>query len=303
MTISNAPQSGEQPPAGSTPTDDVRARKREAIGLAPQRPTARPVVQRPPEARTTFSSWWLVFFLLVLIGSVGLIMFGQYVQQRGDLAATSPLGALANWTTSFSNSNDTLPEYALTAPGYTLWMNDDFTGGSVYLADHEVDGVMAATLLPEAGIYRMQAWPAHIGWSLFQSQDLPANRLETSATIDPATPDSAVGLLGRFVDERNFYLFTVNGAGEIAAYVWIDGQRYVLQPPAASPLVHAAGEANKLSLEDSGGQLRFYVNQALMGRVTPELPAKRAGIAATATGEKPATVDFDWVSIYEMDDQ
>ena len=297
MTISNAPESGEQPTAGSTPTDDVRARKREAIGLAPQLPTARSVVQRPPEARTTFSNWWLVFFLMLLIVSIALIMLGQILERGGSIP--SPLAALRNWTTLGAAGN-TLPEYALTAPGYTLWMNDDFTAGSVYLEDHQVDGVMSATLLPDAGIYRLQAWPDHIGWSLFQSQDLLENRLETSATIDPATPDSAVGLLGRFVDERNFYLFTVNGMGEIAAYVWIEGQRYVLQAPAASPLVHPAGEANKLSLEDSDGQLRFYVNQALMGRVIPELPAKRAGIAATATGEKPATVDFDWLSIYEM---
>jgi hypothetical protein len=81
MAISNAPQSGEQPPAGATPPNDTRARKRQAIGLEAQRPTARPTVQRPPEARTTISSWWLVVFLLLLIGSVGLILTGQFMQQ------------------------------------------------------------------------------------------------------------------------------------------------------------------------------------------------------------------------------
>jgi hypothetical protein len=179
-------------------------------------------------------------------------------------------------------------------------MNDDFAGGSVYLQDEVMPGVMAATVLQDEGVYRMQAWPEHIGWTLYQSQDLPSNRIETSAVIDPATPDATAGVIGRFVDEQNFYLFTVNGAGELAGYVWIDGQRTVLQPPATSPFVYPAGKANRLSLEDDGEQLRFFVNQALMGRVLPELPAKRAGIAVTATGEKPATVDFDWVSIYEV---
>lgn len=299
MAISNAPQSGEQPVVGKTPTDDVRARKRAAIGLEPQRPTAQPIVQRPPEARTTFSNWWLVAFLLLLVCSIGLILAGQFMQQG---VAASPFAAVNGWFSQSSAAND-LPDYALTAPGYTLWMNDDFTGGSVYLQDHEVPGLMAATVLPDEGIYRMQVWPGHIGWTLFQSQDLTTNRIEAAATIDPATPDATAGLLGRFVDERNFYLFTVNGAGEIAGYVWIDGQRYLLQEPATSPLVFAAGKENRLSLEDDGDQLRFYVNQALMGRITPELPAKRVGIAVTETGAKPAAVDFDWVSIYEMDKQ
>ena len=299
MAISNAPQSGDQPVVGKTPTDDVRARKRAAIGLEPQRPTARPIVQRPPEARTTFSNWWLVVFLLLLVCSIGLILAGQFMQQG---VAASPFAAVSGWFSQGGATND-LPDYALTAPGYTLWMNDDFTGGSIYLQDHEVPGLMAATVLPDEGIYRMQAWPGHIGWTLFQSQDLAANRIEAGATIDPATPDTTVGLLGRFVDERNFYLFTVNGAGEMAGYVWINGQRYLLQAPATSPLVFAAGKENRLSLEDDGDQLRFYVNQALMGRISPELPAKRVGIAVTATGEKPASVDFDWVSIYEMDKQ
>ena len=40
MAISNAPQSGDQPAVGKTPTDDVRARKRAAIGLEPQRPVS-----------------------------------------------------------------------------------------------------------------------------------------------------------------------------------------------------------------------------------------------------------------------
>ena len=65
--------------------------------------------------------------------------------------------------------------------------------------------------------------------------------------------------------------------------------------------VFPAGVENRLSLEDDGNQMRWYVNQAMMGRIRPELPPKRVGIATTATGEKPASVDFDWVSIYEVD--
>ena len=297
MAISNAPQSGDPPAAGKTATDDVRARKREAIGLEPQRPTARPTVQRPPEARTTFSNWWLVVFLLLLVCSIGLILTGQFMQQG---VAASPLAALRGWFAPNSGASS-LPSYALTAPGYTLWMNDDFTDGSTYLQDHEVPGVMAATVLPDEGVYQMQVWPEHIGWTLFQSQDIASNRIETSAIIDQATPDGAVGLIGRFVDERNFYLFTVNGAGEFSGYLWIDGQRTVLQEPATSPFVFPAGVENRLSLEDDGNQMRLFVNQALMGRIRPQLPPKRVGIATTATGEKPASVDFDWVSIYEVD--
>jgi hypothetical protein len=297
MAISNAPQSGDPPAAGKPAADDVRARKREAIGLEPQRPTARPTVQRPPEARTTFSNWWLVVFLLLLVCSIGLILTGQFMQQG---VAASPFAALRGWFAPNSGAS-ALPSYALTAPGYTLWMNDDFTDGSIYLQDHEVTGLMAATVLPDEGVYRMQVWPEHIGWTLFQSQDLASNRIETSAIIDPATPDGAAGLIGRFVDERNFYLFTVNGAGEFAGYLWIDGQRTVLQEPATSPFVFPAGVENRLSLEDDGNQMRWYVNQALMGRIRPELPPKRIGIAVTGAGEKPAAVEFDWVSIYEVD--
>lgn len=293
MAVSNAPQSGDPPAAGQTPTDEVRARKRTAIGLEPQRPTAQPTVQRPPDARMTFSNWWLVFFLLLLVGSIGLILTGQYLQQ----GASAPF---PQWSTWFSPSTVAPPpEHVLTAPGYTLWMHDDFSDGSVYLQETAEPGVMAAAVLPEAGVYRMQAAPGHIGWTLYQTQDLPSNRIETSAVIDPATPTATAGVIGRFVDERNFYLFTVNGAGEFAGYVWIDGQRYVLQPPTTSPLVFAAGVENRLSLEDDGKQLRFFVNQALMGRIRPELPPKRAGIAAIAAAE-PATADFNWVAIYEV---
>ncbi len=148
----------------------------------------------------------------------------------------------------------------------------------------------------------MDVMADQIGWTLFDTSMLPAARLETSAAIAPATPTGAVGLIGRFVDSANFYLFSVDGAGQFSVRMWMDGQSYVLQMPSVMPMIYTAGESNRLALEDNGERLRFYVNQAMLFEVSnPEIEQGRSGISVFSPDGGAASASFDWLAIYAVE--
>ena len=107
----------------------------------------------------------------------------------------------------------------------------------------------------------------------------------------------AAGVIARFGGSGNFYLLSVDGSGASSVQLWLGGTPYTVQSSAAPAF--AAGQANRLAVEDDGVRLRFYVNQVLVAEVlNPQLPFGRPGIAAVAAGAQEAVVDYDWIAIY-----
>lgn len=298
MAVYNAQQTGnaQQENSDYVTDQDAQARKRTAIGLSPHRATAPNAVQRPPDATSRFPQWLLLTCLVLMAAALGLMLTARAMNPE----ALWPWQVAQPTTTTEQIATSTMPEYAAPMPGYTLWMTDDFSQANSNVQQYDVPGQMTATILPEKGIYRLEVAPGQIGWTLFDLDELSNVQFETSAVVDPTTPLGAAAIIGRFVTPGNFYLFRVDGTGAVTIELWKDGQAFTVLPSATFPVVNRAGEANRLTLVDEGNQLRFFVNQALIHSVAdPQLDGNRTGVAALSSGNDFASVDFDWVTIYD----
>jgi hypothetical protein len=287
----------------------ARAQARTAIGLEPERATAPDTYLRPPEEDSRGAQWLLFTCVAVLGLAVLLLVLASLLAPNSTLA--SLFGTRVTVQSGVVPAADSaptagaaagaivapaLPSYLSELPGLQLWFNDDFAAPSAVTAAAPSDSQVAASLL-ERGVYRLQVPPNQLGWTLFDLAQTTAYHLETSATLDAATPGGAAGVIARFGGPGNFYLLTVDGAGVPAVQLWRDGAPYPVQTGAA--LSGGAGQANRLAVADDGAQLRFYVNQILVAEVVdPPLPLGRPGLAVVAAGEQAAAVDFDWIAIY-----
>jgi len=232
--------------------------------------------------------------------AVLFLLLGRIVNPNATLAelfgipnTTEPQTVVVN-----PNLRSTAAAYLAQLPGFRLWLTDDFAAPSQIAPAQAVPGQVNAAVITDIGVYRMQVEPNQIGWTLFDLADITSYHLETSATVSAETSSGAAGLIARFGGPGNFYLLTVSGAGTPSVQLWRDGQQAILQSSPA--VVNPAGQANRLAVEDDGSRIRFYVNQALLSEIVdPQLAPGRPGIATVAPGADAATVDFDWIAIYQ----
>ncbi|MFN8466466.1 MAG: hypothetical protein U0X20_12995 [Caldilineaceae bacterium] len=281
---------------------DASARKRAEIGLAPERETAPEAVMRPPDESSRTPHWLLVVCVGLLGVAVLLLLLGRIVNPNATLAELFGFPASIQTgqtiTVNTSSLKSTAAAYLAQLPGFRLWLTDDFAAPSKFVPAQAVPGQVNAAVMTDIGVYRMQVEPYQMGWTLFDLADLTSYHLETSANVSAETPGGAAGLIARFGGPGNFYLLTVDGAGTPTVQLWSEGQAVTLQ--AEQAVVKPAGQANRLAVEDDGARIRFYVNQALVSEIVdPQLPPGRPGLAAAAPSEEPATVDFDWIAIYQ----
>lgn len=294
MTASSSPPSPEPGPASATYAMDAetQARKRAEIGLAPHRPTAPTTVQRPPSATPSWVRWLAVAAMSLLLLVV--------VAMVGARSSTLPWAAASQPVTP-------QPAFAHTPPaGFTPWLADDFTGPSPYVAEFAQPPELTASVVPAEGVYRMQVGPGQIGWSLFDTSTLTGYYLETEAQVAEGSPEAAAGIVARFADSDNFYLFAVDGQGQFFVALVRDGESSLVQTPVHLPFIHPAGQGNTLAVEDTAAGLEFSVYQVGAGGrekinvhdiPAPELTGGQTGIAALNDGAEPATIDFEWIAI------
>lgn len=283
-------------PRNSQLTDAERqAQARLDAGLGPPRDTAPATILRPPDAGSRSAQWLLVTCVGVLGFAVVLLLLASIFSPSSTLASLfgTRLRVQTAITPPAVTAATASPDDLAALPGYQLWLRDDFTTPSQLTAS----GGQAGVTLVDRGVYRMQVTPRQVSWTLFNLAQTTSYRLETSATVDGASPEGAAGVIARFGGPGDFYLLTVDGAGAVNVQLWQQGIAYPV--PVASTVAGAAGEANRLAVADDGSKLRFYVNQMMVAEVLePQLPAGRPGLAAVAVGEQGAAVDFDWVAIY-----
>jgi hypothetical protein len=274
------PQPDVSAPVRSGPTGDkASAHKRLSIGLSARRPTAPASVLRPPNARVSLSTWWPVVCLVLLLLAVTTLVGASLLQP--DLTLGEVIGRPGQ------------------AVGRGALFADSFDQDRGLWPPLVEPGVAATQVLPAEGSYRLDVWPGFLAWSRFAVEDKPTVALAAVATIDAQTPDAAVALIGRFSDERNFYLLTLDGEGRFGAVRYVQGQASVLRAPTQLPKLSKAGQPNRLVLEDAGGLLRFSANDILLDEIGVEpVQAGPIGAGALATGSEFGAVSFDSLRVY-----
>jgi hypothetical protein len=294
MTMKSESSRTPDPAANAAQPEDLdeRARKRMEVGLSPRRPTAKAAVLRPPDVQTLPLP--PAVLALILIGVVLVTLL---------LVAGNLTGRLPTWLPSWTGLAASNPEPTLlAAPNqeYSLRLADDFSQPDSTLRQGTLDGEWTLELLPEQSVYRIEVMPNHLAWSLVGVGNLADYRLQTSVVVDATTPGGFAGLIARFQDDRNFYLFAVDGAGRYQIQQQTGDATVTIQPWSQAPFLNQAGSANVLTIQDDGSLLQFYGNGMLLAEVTADAATGGyVGVAAGAVGEESADVRFDWFQLYE----
>jgi hypothetical protein len=259
--------------------EDERARKRQAIGLSARRPTARETIQLPPEQQSAGPSTWTAVLLLVAMSlATGWMVY--------DAVSSTP---------STVAGEQQAPQ---------LLVDDDFSTPQLALASSQTEGAGWTGFHGDTYQIRVER-PGHLTWSTLGLLDLSTYRLETALTLSSPTSDTPSGGYGgmvvRYANPSNFYLFTTNGRGAYQIQLQKDEQWRILQPWMPSAALRSGGEVNVLAVEDDGAEIRFYANNQLLFSVgDPRLPGGDVGFAGGTQSQGSVLAIFDWVKLYTM---
>ncbi|WP_322495266.1 zinc ribbon domain-containing protein, partial [Chloroflexus sp.] len=122
--------------------------------------------------------------------------------------------------------------------------------------------------------------------------------IETSYSIPRNSPGGAAGLIFRYQDEDNFYLFSVSNDGYYALELLEDNQWVTIidwtQHEAINP------ENNRMRVELRGDEITLYVNDRRLEQTRdPTFTRGEVGLAVTSFDESGIIVRFDEITIRE----
>ncbi len=266
----------EQQQAEDADALNERARKRQAIGLSAGRPTAKAEAYHPPVQAGVSGLSWLAVLLLVALLAVTLWLL---------LRATSPGVAL---TAADGGASSTL-------------LRDDFVQPVLGLAPEVVTADWSMGYVGD--LYQIRiAQPGVLAWTTLGQIDLGAYRYDSSLMLTGSSGDNSAwgyaGLLVRYQNDQNFYLFVVDGRGKYQVQAQEQGNWRTLQPWSDSPLLATVGGENLLGVEDDGQSLGFFVGPELLYSTDDlRLPVGDVGLLAGSRSQGTARALYDWVRI------
>jgi len=285
--------SNTTPAAQFTTDESARARKRVAIGLAPQRPTAKVAPQRPPDEAAGAGRWGPVLLLCAVILATLLLITARLLDSPTDWQPVRQ-----NVLELFSRpwSGITIEELARRTR-----VNEDFSSQTRLLALNEQTDRWWMNVVPAEGVYRMNVWPGQVAWSTLGVRPPAAFRVETALSIAPETADGYGGLLARYQDADNFYAFVIDGQGQFQVQVHQKGSIEILQPWIELDVLHPAGQNNLMVLTDDGAHMQLFLNEVLVFQVLePYLPAGKVGLLGGAAPRSIAEINVDWVKLDDI---
>jgi len=139
-------------------------------------------------------------------------------------------------------------------------------------------------------------------WTTLGQQLPGAYKLEADLRLDPQEQYARGygGLLVRYQNDENFYLFMVDREGRYRIELVEEGAWRTLRPwtPSSS---QSSGRRTILAVVDDGAELHLLVNAVHEDTVSdPRLPAGDAGLAVGAVSPGRARGLFDWIALYEI---
>jgi len=298
-TASSTSDSAVPPHAESVVAQDDGARKRVELGLSPRRPTAKALPQRPPRQNDFPAPPAALPALLsmIVLATVFLVLANMW-----DLFPSwwhAPR-IVADSVRSVTSSVTTPIADPVQIAGYRLLLADDFSKAETSFSVGDQPGQWRIEHQPTNSTYRMEIWPNRIVWSLLGVEDPSAHRVQASAIVATHTPWGYAGVVDRYVDAGNFYLFLVDGEGRFAVQMQKDGELATLQPWTKANFLNLAGSTNTLTVDDDGRTLRFYGNGMLLFEGPAGIDVGGVGLVGGAQDAGAAEIRFDWLQLYDL---
>ncbi len=117
--------------------------------------------------------------------------------------------------------------------------------------------------------------------------------ISLDTTID-GPKESAAGLLFRYQDDKNFYLFTITGDGRYGLDMYKDDNLTTLIDWTESAAIKTVGELNSLRVETIGDKIRLYANDKLLDEISDgTFKRGKTAIALNTFDDPKLTVTFD----------
>jgi hypothetical protein len=127
-----------------------------------------------------------------------------------------------------------------------------------------------------------------------QGEDWTDMVVEVDAYRAAGPTDNQYGVIVRYRDRGNFYLFSVASDGLYAVQMLRNDQWIDLRPWTASQAVHQESGVNLLHVECQGSVMRFFVNDEFLTEVTDAtFPSGSVGLLAGSFAEGGVVVHFD----------
>lgn len=282
-------------PEGSGTDLDPQARKRMEVGLSARRPTANAAPLRPPSTDTSNASRAVLPALLSLILVATLFLVAANMWDwfpswwRAPAIVADPMRAV------------TMPMAdPVSVSGYQLALSDDFSHAETVFAEGVELGKWRIEHQPTNSTYEMDVWPNRVVWSLLDLSGPDPQRMQASVTVATHTPWGYAGLVNRYADDGNFYLFLVDGQGRFTVQMQRDGELTTLKPWTKADFLNSAGSTNAITVDDDGNTQRFYGNNMLLYESPAQLAAGDAGLAGGSNADGVAEISFDWIQLFDV---
>ena len=256
-----------------------------------------PEVSTSSQNRRMLSKRRRVWIALIALLSVLLVFaFSSMNTQRLQTVDSAPpaktggavVGAPPFPTTGGSASQ---AQTAVSVPGGVL-LTEDFTDPArsrLLVADNDT-----ASYAVRDGAYVIALKQPQFMARSSLGGDYDNIAIDADVTFVSGPEESAAGIIFRYQDDDNFYLFRIAEDSTYSLAVYNGGQQHMLLDWTASPAINGAGQPNRLRLEAAGEQIQVSVNGELLGEANDSsLSAGEIGLAVSTFDQGGAVYQFD----------
>lgn len=263
----------------------IKAQKRAALGLEPERATAGRVISRPDQSAPAPLLRWSAVILaaLLLAAAVWFILYTQ-----------------PSWQAGMGQSSVTPPALGGPVVGETQLLRYDFDKPIATMAQHNEPGAWAMGFVE--GRYRIRSVTSNaLVHTTLGLRNPDPYRMESAVTISTETPLGFAGIMVRVQDGHNFYMLQIDGQGQVKVTLVADGKPKTVPGVQPALLANPAGVPNLLGVSDDGETLTFTVNGIAVAHVTEiALPPGDLALVGGSREEPGSEADFDWVAVYQI---
>jgi hypothetical protein len=258
----------------------------------------------PPQGQKSGSNVWKIIGIIAGIGLLACVALGVGVymmvvrpavtvgQNQLGTAGAAISTAVANPTFQAISAFPTsaAEPTAAASGGSAVLYKQTFDSASSDFDESETEN---ASYKFVDGAYTVSAKkPNLIVWQKIKG-DYGNTAISLDTTID-GSDESAAGLLFRYQDDKNFYLFTITGDGRYDLDMYKDDELTTLIDWTESSAINKAGEQNSLRVETIGDKIRLYANDKLLDEISDgTFKRGKAAIAINTFDDPKLTVTFD----------
>jgi hypothetical protein len=274
-----------------------------------------PIYATPAPAAKSGSSVWkilgiivgIVVLLCVVMSVAGYLLYRRAVSASGDLLGTASAGISDGTFATLSAGLETVvvpslePFATAEAESTPVPSSGDAAGPTLYSDNFDSEQSSDFTAeTNESSVYKFAdgtyqitvTKPKLISWATMRG-DYGDASISVDASIDGPSA-SAAGLIFHYKDDKNFYIYSVDGEGRYELDVYKDDKPITLVDWTESPAIKHVGETNTLRVETSGDTIRLYANDKLLDEVSDSTIANgKAALVVNTFDDPNVTVAFD----------